>query len=251
VSSFPTSFHIGPLVFHIYGFGLAIAAYIAYIYAEKRISKAQINSSHFASFASWLIVSGLVGARLANIATNWSYYSGNIVRCFAIWQGGLSSFGGIALAIPIGIVLKRKYWPEISLATYSDALIPALIAGWALGRVLGPQFMVAGGGHITNQWFGIHYSGQIGRRVPVPLIQGAEDALLWLALITESKFVKRPGVLTGTGLIIWGIVRAIDEKMRLGQQSHSGSLGVQIAGLVLSAAGLVILFSSLRTEKIN
>jgi len=85
----------------------------------------------------------------------------------------------------------------------------------------------------------------------VPLIQGTEDALLWLALITESKFVKRPGVITGTGLIIWGIVRAIDEKMLLGQQSHSGSLGVQIAGLVLSAAGLVILFSSLRTEKNN
>ncbi len=79
--------------------------------------------------------------------------------------------------------------PHTRLAAFTDALIPALVAGWALGRVLGPQFMVNGGGHETTSWFGMHYVGQVGKRVPVPLIQGGEDAVLWLLLLRlEAKW---------------------------------------------------------------
>jgi hypothetical protein len=31
--------------------------------------------------------------------------------------------------------------------------------------------MVAGGGHQTNQWFGMYYAGQTGKRLPVPIFQ--------------------------------------------------------------------------------
>jgi phosphatidylglycerol---prolipoprotein diacylglyceryl transferase len=243
VSGVPTSFHLGPFVFHTYGFGLAIAAYVCFLYARHRLARADFNVAPFARYAFALIVTGLLGARLANIATNWGYYSGHPARWIAVWQGGLASFGGIALALPVAIYLRRRWWPDSSLAAFTDALIPALIAGWALGRVLGPQFMVDGGGHLTHQWFGIHYAGQVGRRVPVPLIQGAEDGLLWLALIAIQHLRprRRVGVLTGVAMIVWGVVRALDERLLLGQESHSGSVGVQIAGLVLALAGAVLL----------
>ena len=42
-------------------------------------------------------------------------------------------------------------------------------------------------------------------------------------------------------MIVWGFVRSFDERLLLGQMSHSGSIGVQIAGLVLAAAGLATL----------
>ena len=109
--------------------------------------------------------------------------------------------------------------------------------------------MVDGGGHLTNQWFGIHYAGQIGNRVPVPLIQGAEDGLLWLMLLAGSRIITKPGAIAGAGMFIWGIVRSLDEKFLLGEQSHSGSVGVQISGLVLSAVGLLILLRALRKEE--
>ncbi len=182
MTGFPTSFHLGPLVFHIYGFGLAIAAYVAYLYARRRLEKRDISVAPFARFTFWILVSALIGARAANIATNWSYYDGHPGRWIAVWQGGLASFGGIGLALVVGLFLWRRYWPETRLAAFTDALVPALIAGWALGRFLGPQFMVDGGGHLTHQWFGLHYHGQVGKRVPVPLIQGCEDGLLWLIL---------------------------------------------------------------------
>jgi phosphatidylglycerol:prolipoprotein diacylglycerol transferase len=233
------------MVFHTYGFGLAIAAYVAYLYARRRLERKGINAEPFGRFTFWILIAALVGARGANIATNWSYYSGHPGRWIAVWQGGLASFGGIGVALVVGLFLQRRWWPETKLARFTDALIPALIAGWAIGRVLGPQFMVDGGGHITHQWFGLHYQGQVGKRVPVPLIQGMEDGTLWLILICleRTRLKEAIGVISSVGMIVWGFVRATDERLLLGQESHSGSVGVQIAGLVLSAAGVATLIA--------
>ncbi len=239
------------MVFHLYGFGLAIAAYVTYVYARRRLARSDFDVEPFARYAVALVVSGLVGARVANIATNWSYYSGHPGRWIAVWQGGLASFGGIALALPVGLYLQRKWWPSSSLARFSDALVPALVAGWALGRVLGPQFMVNGGGHLTHQWFGVRYAGQHGKRVPVPLIQGAEDALLWGALLwTERRWTSRfTGAVTAIAMIVWGLVRSYDEHWLLGEQSHSGSLGVQIAGLALTLGGVLLFVRQMSRER--
>lgn len=245
----PTSFHLGPFTFHTYGLGLAIAFYVAYRYAEHRFRRRGLSVEKFGWFAASLIVLGLLGARIAHVATNWSFYRSHPTDVLAVWQGGLSSFGGIVLAAPFGYFFARKWWPETAILDFTDALIPALLLGWSLGRFLGPQFMVAGGGHITHQWFGLHYAGQEGKRVPVPLLQGLEDGLLWLSLIyVEHRKNGRAasGLVTGIGLLVWGIVRSTDEKLLLGQDSSSGSLGVQIAGVVLAIMGAAILVSVAR-----
>jgi hypothetical protein len=108
--------------------------------------------------------------------------------------------------------------------------------------------MIDGGGHVTHQWFGMYYHGQVGKRVPVPLIQGAEDALLWLSLVRIERRSPRVGVVTGVTLLVWGLVRAVDERWLLGQQSHSGSIGVQLAGLAMAFAGAVVLVRTRLTE---
>ena len=248
MSGVPTSIHLGPLVFHLYGLGLAVAAYVTFLYAERRLGRRDLDVSRFGRYCAALIVSGLVGARAANIATNWSYYAGHPGRWIAVWQGGLASFGGIALALPVGIWLQRRWWPHDALTRFSDALVPALVAGWALGRVLGPQFMVNGGGHETSSWFGLHYAGQVGKRVPVPLIQGAEDAALWLALLRleGARTARHAGVVTAVAMTVWGLVRAADEHWLLGEQSRAGSLGVQLAGLALALGGVVLWWRATR-----
>ena len=47
-------------------------------------------------------------------------------------------------------------------------------------------------------------------------------------------------------MIVWGLVRALDERLLLGQDSHSGSIGVQIAGVALALGGVVVLTIQLR-----
>ena len=76
-----------------------------------------------------------------------------------------------------------------------DLVTPVLLACWALGRLLVPQLMVAGGGHPTHQWFGMYYAGQAGRRLPVPIFQALEDFTVYLILspLSARSIVGRTG----------------------------------------------------------
>jgi hypothetical protein len=127
------------------------------------------------------------------------------------------------------------------------------MAAWAMGRLLGPQLMVAGGGHPTHQWFGMYYAGQSGRRLPVPLFQAAEDFSVYIVLILIERRLNRwpdgavrtgypAGTVIGTGMVLWGIERALDEHLWLGEDGHLGSLLVQIAGVLLVVGGSIVLF---------
>jgi len=241
VGPFPNQLNFGPLHFYLYGLGLGIAASVAYYYAKRRLSRVGINAERFWVFATGIIIAGVLGARIAHVVTNWGYYQHSPGQWLALWNGGLASFGGIALAIPVGLVLRHRIWPDSSQLAFLDALLPALLLGWAIGRLLGPQFMYAGGGHITHQWFGFYYHGQVGKRVPVPIIQGIEDALIWIGALSLEKKFSRPGVIAGYAMLIWGVVRSLDEYLLLGQNSHSGSIGVQLSGILLALVGAIIL----------
>ena len=248
----PTSFHLGPLEIHTYGLGLAITFWFAYRYFEHRLAKRGIPTDWVASMFIWVIVAAIAGARLLHVLSNWNYYAGHPADILAIWHGGLSSFGGLLLAVPVALYVAHKKCPELGILQGLDIVAPVLLAAWALGRLLGPQLMVAGGGHETHQWFGMYYQGQIGPRVPVPIIQAIEDFLTYLVLIflerriDARRAVSPPGTIPyGTiiavAMIIWGTTRSIDEHLLLGQDGALGSMLVQIAGVALVVGGIVIL----------
>jgi len=251
VRPIPTAFHIGPLELHTYGLGLAVAFYIAWRYLVARTRAREYPTEWMGALGIWVIVSALVGARLLHVLTNLSTYSGHPFQVLAVWHGGLASFGGLLFAVPTALWVTHRRCPEVGVLEGLDIAVPALAAGWAIGRVLGPQLMVAGGGHPTSSWIGMYYAGQAGRRIPVPLIQAVEDAaLLALLLVVERALARvaaahpgrRPptGALTAISMVVWGNVRALDERLWLGEQGHLGSLLVQAAGVALAVGGILI-----------
>jgi phosphatidylglycerol:prolipoprotein diacylglycerol transferase len=253
----PTSFHVGPLEIHTYGIGLAITYWFAYVYFERRLEARGYRTDWVSSMFLWVIAAAIIGARAMHVLSDLGYYGSHPGQIVAIWQGGLSSFGGLLLAVPVAIVVVRKRCPELSVLNGLDIVMPVLLAAWALGRLLGPQLMVGGGGHPTSQWFGMYYDGQVGRRLPVPLIQAVEDFTVYLILIfTERRLDRGPGgssrvghpagIVTAIGMILWGIERSIDERLFLGENGHLGSLLVQIAGVALVLGGIALLVTSIR-----
>jgi phosphatidylglycerol---prolipoprotein diacylglyceryl transferase len=127
------------------------------------------------------------------------------------------------------------------------------LACWAIGRLLGPQLMVAGGGHPTHQWFGMYYAGQPGKRLPVPIFQALEDFCVYLVLIFTERRLDRwpggsrrvgypPGIVLGIAMVLWGIERSLDEHLWLGEDGRVGSDLVQLAGIALVVGGAVVLW---------
>ena len=254
----PVDFHIGPLQVHTYGIGLALTFWFGFVYFERRLRRDGYPTDWFAPVFLWIIVAAVVGARVLHVLTNLGTYTHDPVGIFAVWHGGLSSFGGLLAAVPIGIVLTRRRCPELPLGRALDLAVPVLLACWAIGRLLGPQLMVAGGGHPTNQWFGMYYAGQTGRRLPVPIFQAMEDFTVFVILILIERHLDRwpngsrragypPGIVLGTGMVLWGIARGLDEHLWLGEDTGIGSDLVQLAGLLLVVGGAIILVRTRRT----
>jgi hypothetical protein len=143
-------------------------------------------------------------------------------------------------------------------------MAPVLMACWGIGRLLGPQLMVAGGGHPTNQWFGMYYAGQIGKRLPVPIFQSMEDLSIFATLLLVERWLRSAapvaaapteggaplprrlppaGIVLGTGMVLWGTARFLDEHLWLGEDGHLGSILTQIASIALAVAGVILLIS--------
>jgi phosphatidylglycerol:prolipoprotein diacylglycerol transferase len=256
VKPVPVEFHLGPLVVHTYGIGLAVTFWFAFRYFERRLRARGYRTDWVLGFFVWVIVAAVVGARVMHVLANLSYYRADPVQVFAVWHGGLSSWGGLLLAVPTGWLVVRRSCPELRLGAAMDVVAPVLAAGWAMGRLLGPQLMYAGGGHLTHQWFGMYYTGQAGKRLPVPIFQAVEDFAIFCVLLAVERRLERfratrsagtalgarpAGVVIGVGMVLWGIERVVDESLWLSYPGQLGDVLVEAAGVALAVAGVVVL----------
>jgi phosphatidylglycerol---prolipoprotein diacylglyceryl transferase len=248
VKPVPVSFHIGPLQVHTYGIGLALTFLFGLVYFERRLRKNGYPTEWFTGVFIWIVVSAVIGARLVHVLANWSTYSAHPSQILAIWNGGLSSFGGLLFAVPVGIILSRRRCPELPTVRELDLVAPVLVSAWGIGRLLGPQLMVAGGGAQTSAWFGLSYAGQVGKRVPVPIFQAIDCFVIFgILLLIEHYLRDRPdGFIISAAVALWGLSRFVEEHFWLGlgaqrgstqSESHAGPVLVQGAGLIMCAAG--------------
>ena len=249
----PVSFHIGPLLVHTYGIGLAITFWYGYRYFERRLRKNGFETQWLTGVFFWVIAASIVGARLVHVLSGISYYSSNPGEILAVWHGGLSSFGGLLGGVPTGVLLARKRYPQLGAVRALDLVAPVLMAAWGIGRLLGPQLMVDGGGARTGAWYGMYYAVTAGmdpgKRVPVPIIQAIDSFWIFgILLLIEHRYRNRPsGLVLAATAGLWGLGRFFEEFFFLRHSSPQGSLAVEIAGLGLFAFGLAAtLWLSLR-----
>ncbi len=241
VKPIPIAFHIGPLEVHTYGIGLAITFWFAYRYFARRLRAHGYSDSWLGKAFVWIIAAAIVGARLVHVLANLSMYVHDPVGIFAVWHGGLSSFGGLAFGVPTGFYVTHRWCKELKLSVAADIVAPVLVLAWAVGRLLGPQLMIAGGGRRTNAWYGMYYAGEVGKRVPVPIIQAIECFVIWLILMQVEKLIARRGsplgLLTTGAVTLWGLSRFFDEYIWL--PHGGGGDAVEVAALAFVGAGIV------------
>ncbi len=236
----PVVFHIGPLQIHTYGIGLAITFWFAYRYFARRLRAHGYPDDWLGRAFVWIIVAAIVGARVVHVLANWSFYSHNLVEVFAIWHGGLASFGGLLFGVPVGIWAVRRWCTQLRLAVALDLVSTVLVLAWSVGRLLGPQLMVRGGGYRTNAWYGMYYADQVGKRLPTPIFQAMECFVIWLVVLQVEKFVRRRGgplgFVTTAAVSLWGLSRVSDETLLLPHGAGGDAvIGASIAFVVLGA----------------
>ncbi len=121
-----------------YGIIITLGIVAASLYALYRARKNEgIKTDDVLDYAIWLVVCGIVGARLYYVFTSFDQYKGDtflktLKSIVAIWNGGLAIYGGIiagAIAL-IAVSLVKK----IKVGKAFDMVGPAVMLGQLIGR---------------------------------------------------------------------------------------------------------------------
>jgi phosphatidylglycerol:prolipoprotein diacylglycerol transferase len=110
-----------------------VAFLVGLLVVNRQAKKAGLDAVRVTDMAVWVLIAGLVGAKLLLLGVEWRFYSRNPREILSILQSGGVFYGGLIGGIVVAFVCVRRYglpgWPT------ADALAPGLIVGQAIGRL--------------------------------------------------------------------------------------------------------------------
>jgi len=135
---------VGPFTLHTYGVLLAIAFLAGLWVATRQARRAapalfpdDAQRARYANqvtdMAVWVLIAGLVGAKLLLVAVDWRYFGRNPREILSIFQSGGVFYGGLLAGVLVAWWYARRHhlpgWPT------ADVLAPGVVLGQAIGRL--------------------------------------------------------------------------------------------------------------------
>jgi phosphatidylglycerol:prolipoprotein diacylglycerol transferase len=179
----PNLFRIGPFLITWHGVFAVVGILAAARLGLWLLEKDGVDTSRSADGVAWMVVVGLIGARLLYVWENFKLFAGGqILRVFALTEGGISQWGGLFGAAIGAYIWSRRakfsYWKLI------DAGGAATMIGLAVGRI-GDVINGEHHGTPTNLPWGVEYvnPATLGEPGVVVHPEVAYEMVLTLALL--------------------------------------------------------------------
>jgi prolipoprotein diacylglyceryl transferase len=254
--SSPSKSYISFFGFHIYFYSLCIVgALFIGILLLKTITyrcvdsdKKKLIDEHFnleTNLYLVLVLSGILGARIYSVLTDFKYYKDhNLLQFFNLRAGGIGIYGGIAGALIAFVIWCKLH--SLSMANCMkmlDFLVPSLAIGQAIGRW---------GNYFNNELYGTNtdvswrlkvYLMENGRAAtnllgekitlgymhPLFLYESLFDLLLTITLIVMIRnFNLHLGVSFFLYLALYSFFRAFLENLRDSETVHLFGMRINI-----------------------
>jgi phosphatidylglycerol:prolipoprotein diacylglycerol transferase len=248
----PIAFHLGPLTVHWYGIMIALAFLAGLWTAMLRARREKISSDQIADITLWLMVGGILGARVVYVTTYWKEEFANypISEIFEVWHGGLVYYGGFIGATIAGYIYVR--WKKMPLWKTADVLAPSI----ALGSVFGRTGCLLNGccyGRPTDLPWAITFTNPQAQELsgtplgiplhPTQIYDGLLNLALYFFLAWLFRRKRFDGQIFATYLMCYAIARAFVEHFR-GDYSdlhyHLGLSPAQWIGVPIFITGLAL-----------
>lgn len=206
----------GPIVIRWYGVFYVIAFAVGWriwpYFLKRRGLSLGIDDRLFlfTSALAGLMIGGRLGYALLYTP---QYFLSRPLEIFALWQGGMSSHGGI-VGIALGVWWATRSLHLPLLAVLDSLIVPASF-GLALGRI-GNFINQELYGTITTLPWGVNVKNVEGVRHPVQLYAAAKDLLIAsVAWVFLRKWQQIPaGIITALFLVSYGVLRFVVEFVR-------------------------------------
>ncbi|MCK4968816.1 MAG: prolipoprotein diacylglyceryl transferase [Candidatus Aenigmarchaeota archaeon] len=255
---------IGPLHIYWYGLFVSLGMLLGILVIFKLAKQTKWKQTELFNLFFYLIIVGLVGGRLYEIMTHFSWYWEYPQEIFKVWHGGMGIFGAVIAGLLFIIFYCRR--KKISFWLTTDLLAIGLILGQAIGR-WGNYFNQEIFGYPTNLPWGIPIN-LINRPVqylsatyfhPTFLYESIWSLLVFFFLLLiwqrhQKDNKTTGGIIFAFYLILYGLGRLMMEFIRIDQQTLVfGLRNCQLLALLAIISGLIIMFicHHLINKKIN
>jgi phosphatidylglycerol:prolipoprotein diacylglycerol transferase len=212
---------IGPLTLHTYGVLLALAFLAGLWIANRQAKRAGLDAARITDMAVYVLIGGLIGAKLLLLLVEWPFYSRNPRELFSLVQSGGVFYGGLLGALPVAWWYARRHglpaWPT------ADVLAPGVAIGQAIGR-LGCFAAGCCYGRPTDvpwavTFTDIYTTRTVGTPLDVPLhptqlYEAAATLLIFGALLWLSKRKAFHGQVALAYVILYSVARFVIEFYR-------------------------------------
>lgn len=251
----PNFISFGEFTIKWYGFLIACGVLIAYFLSDKEMVKNSVKPSTAEAVPIYVILLGLIGARLGFVLQNIPYFSQNFLEIFIIWDGGLSIHGAILggiVGIWIGALIYRESFIKIA-----NSIAPTIFVAGAIGRlgnffnqeIIGQPTQVPWKMYIAPQNRPVGYEN-FNFFHPVFLYESTFFIIFYLIYLYLSK---RKGSWFGFAytLIFYSLIRIIIEFWRIDYKPIFGPFDLaQLVSFGIILVGLVVGFVTLTKRKI-
>jgi phosphatidylglycerol:prolipoprotein diacylglycerol transferase len=261
-----TLLQLGPFTLKAFGLMMALGFGCAW-YAAARLSRGTHRTADYlSSLIVWMMVAGVLGARLAYVAEHWTQeFASRPAAILRIDQGGLMFYGGVAGAVlTLFLFARLRHEPFLGLADLLAAVLPVghffgrigcFLNGCCHGRPSDSFLAVSYPAH-SPAWYAQLDAGRITEHatrslpvLPTQLFEAGANLLLFLLLYRLYRRASaRTGLVTAVYFLAYPVIRFMDESLRGDVRMNVGSWSIgQFLSLLLFAAGAVLLARCLRS----
>jgi phosphatidylglycerol---prolipoprotein diacylglyceryl transferase len=164
----PELLHLGPVVLPTYGAALGLAFLLGVLLLKRRAPAYGIDGETAVDMGIWLILSGLLGAKLLLLVVEGpGYYLTSFRGLFELFRAGGVFYGGLLGALVAAVFFVKV--KKVPFLDFADAAAPGVALGQAIGRL---GCLAAGccwGGQCTKPWAITFTDPHAGENVGVPM----------------------------------------------------------------------------------
>jgi phosphatidylglycerol---prolipoprotein diacylglyceryl transferase len=219
----PVLVSIGPFSIRWYALAYIVGIVAGWFYARAIIASqrlwggpAPLTLVDFDDFVIWVTLGIILGGRIGYVLFyNLPHFAAHPAEIVQLWNGGMSFHGGVIGVITAIIVFAlRRGLPILSLGDVTTAVTPI---GLFLGRLANFVNGELWGRPTDVPWAIVFPNGGPIPRHPSQLYEATLEGLVLLAVLAvlvQMGALKRPGIVSGTFLLGYGIARTICEFFR-------------------------------------
>ncbi|MBA4037234.1 MAG: prolipoprotein diacylglyceryl transferase [Bradyrhizobium sp.] len=259
----PVAISIGPIAIRWYALAYIGGIVLGWIYARSLVKKerlwggpAPITLVQLDDFILWVTIGIILGGRTGYVLFyNPAYFVQHPAEILQLWNGGMSFHGGFLGCVAAVMLFARKN--GISILSLGDITTAVAPIGILLGRLANFINSELWGRPADSSvpWAMVFPNGGPLPRHPSQLYEaGLEGILLFaiLAIMIRMGALKRPGLILGSFIAIYGLARITGEFFREPDPQLGFLWGGLTMGMLLSVpmiiAGAILIVMARRRE---